>query len=200
MIRLYYSFILILVIFYLGVTFFALRPRVGAIQQAYFVDRQLRYWPGSGGIRYTPGAVLDFSAAVKYESRDGWSEPEDWGTRIDGDSAGLTFDLPPSIGDLALVARARGFGSVDRPIVEADVLANGTVVAHWKVEAGLSAPAHIARIPAALVGQDGRLAIIFRIMRPSVAMAGSDDRDPGIGFATMVIEPDQVLASEGAAD
>jgi hypothetical protein len=203
MTKLCYSSILFLLIFYLAVAFGIMRPSVGEMHRGYFLDHRFRYWPGSGGLRYVPGTSLEFNQAVKFESRLGWAEPEDWGAWTDGNDASLTFDLPPTTDDLMIDVDAIAFTPPKNPRVEAEILANGHKVALWIFQAGEPEAGRTARIPSSLLEPDGRLLLTFHVLNPvspALLGLGGDRRELGIGIRRMIIRTGGALLSDRVAE
>lgn len=93
---LFFTFFVSLLVFYSYVTSIAFNPNVSAIYRLYYIDKKLLHWNKGAGLNYTLGTVLDFTKAVPYQSRQGWSGAEPWGTWSNGKISELYFDLNDS--------------------------------------------------------------------------------------------------------
>jgi hypothetical protein len=79
----------VLCVFYLFVLFEAANPVVSDNYRLYYIERRLRDWNKGAGLSYDLGTTIEFSRAVPFLSRRGWSSPEAWGTWSEGSSSEL---------------------------------------------------------------------------------------------------------------
>lgn len=89
-------FFVLLLAFYSSVTLIAFNPNVSSIYRLYYIDKKLLHWNKGVGLNYTLGTVLDFTKELLYQSRQGWSGAEHWGTWSKGKVSELYFDLKDS--------------------------------------------------------------------------------------------------------
>ena len=116
----------------------------------------------------------------------GWSTPEEWGVWTDGSKAGIGFRprfKERNAGDLLLLIEGQAFVSPKHPSLAIEVLANGSKLGVWQLVAGVEAGELVAKVPRALVPDDGNLRITF-IIKDSVSPKelGISDDSRRLGF------------------
>ena len=121
----------------------------------------------------------------------GWASQEEWGVWTNGSEA--VIGMRPQFkertaGDLLLTIEARGFVSPKHPRLAVEVFANGIKVAGWQLSLEVGAGELVARVPRALVLEEGNLRVTFIIKNPisPKELGISDDyRRLGLGLRKM---------------
>jgi hypothetical protein len=141
---------------------------------------------------YTPGVAVsltDRATAVSFKW-GGWYPCESWGSWASERQSRLRLELKdPVSSDLMFSAMVRMLAS--KTVRRCTVWANGTKIAHWSVVGGKDV-LRSAVIPAALVGADGGIDLIFecdylqRVM--DINPKSSDLRSLGFGMAKFVLQ------------
>jgi hypothetical protein len=151
-----------------GAGVFILAAAIGAFDLGsyLYLKRQSVDFVVAGRQREAPIHRLDSTVSWQGQAPGalfGWSRPEPAGTWSAGPVAALALKLPGRpAGDVVLTARVVAF--VDRiklPVRHVDVLVNRVPVAEWRFD-GDQPVERAARIPRALIADDGLVRIDFR--------------------------------------
>jgi hypothetical protein len=165
----------------------------------------LRPHPEAGAVAAAPyswGAPIELTAGKPSTSyRDtGWYESEAEGTWTKGHAAGLFIALPALAGarDLDLVARFGTHTPAQNPLLAVQLLVNGQPLKEWAFSPDDAAvQERRIRIPAAMAGTSGLLALRFLIHNPvTPASLGISDNTRQLGLFVNEI---RIVPAEGPA-
>lgn len=189
--RFYYLPALALIAFHLFVMSVVFRPDVSEAYRLYYFDKKLKHWPGDSRLEYRLGDLIDFSDRVIFLSREGWSNPEKWGTWTIGNEASLLFrlDKPPKK-DVEFLVEMIAFVRPALPLQTVSVSANEKPVDDWVYNWGDKRSVFRAVIPLEVIEPDGFNRIDFLIPNaksPSALGESKDRRVLGIGVSEMII-------------
>lgn len=167
-----YGAIGLLCAFYAVVFELARNPTVDLPYRLFYIDKDLRYWPGDPRLRYQPGMIIDLSKASPYRSRRGWSSPEPAGTWMIENRAEL-FLVPDRVREAGVELRVTASAFVPERYRETnvEVSVNGHPVGRWVFHAGDGFREFRTPIPpeafrAASVTGDKFTAIAFDVLNP----------------------------------
>jgi hypothetical protein len=136
--------------FYALVLVLARDPTVDQPYRLFYIDKDLRYWPGDPRLRYRPGTVIDLSNASPFLSRHGWSRPERSGIWMIENSAKL-YLVPRPLPDEAMELRVQASAFIPDRSTETivEVSLNAERVGRWVFHRGDGSMEFRSLIPAA---------------------------------------------------
>ncbi|MEW9586339.1 hypothetical protein [Paraburkholderia sp. DGU8] len=186
---------LALLVVYAQSAWLIFHPSTSPEYTLYYRQGALRRWPGPNGLKYRPGAKLDFSTSLVYLSRQGWSEPEGWGgTWSDGPAASVFLKVEPrSAAALELTLQGHAFVNPQHPLQRVEVLANGTTLGTLRYD-DPSPTVRTLAIPGAVLqgAQQGilNLTLLFPdACAPAELGLSPDTRKLGVGITSMRLTP-----------
>lgn len=183
-----------LCVWYLTVVYWAKHPNVCKEYELYYIKKQLKDWPGYGGLRYDLGEQLFFgteeNGMKKIRNRGlGWSLKEKWGSWTEGKNAHLYFIINKKItSDLNLTMMSDAF--CPEGFQAADIFANDIKIGKLRFKDTILKDYQFT-IPKEIIKKDGWLHLEFIIQNPSSPSQyglSKDDRMLGIGMNWIKIE------------
>jgi hypothetical protein len=143
---------------------------------------------------YQPGAAIHFECggnSLAY-TREGWSDPECWGTWTSGYRAELRLTWQsPFQGPTLLTMEAGAYVNVHHPALRVRVVCGREPIGEWSVEVAEPVERSLI-IPASAITTTDELRLVFYLENPASPAAWGESGDPrllGLGVRTLRLLP-----------